>query len=359
MKKTLYTLSVNDYEPEITKLTFPLMKKYAEKIDAEFHVIKDRKFPDFPCPYEKFQISQLSQERGDEWSFFFDADALIHPDMWDPTCLVSKAVTISNGTDLSPIRFKPNKYFNRDGRNIGKGNWCMIGSDWTAEDLWRPHDCNDPLEIAKEISVTMAEKLFGIDDLHLVDDYTVSLNIARYGLQHVLINEIREAKDKAIKAGTNPGLMWHIYLNNSPEKIVAIKRTIMIWVYQSMLGQYSGLSIQERSEIETVTLDLQTYDGSLDWSELISILPFGKKVANTIYSWGIEMKYRPLRKISYEGKRLFLFTVANKMNDQNKKGILANSAQSMPKDVKFEDFLNTLDSKDLINAKIKAWGLEL
>ncbi len=359
MKKTLYTLSVNDYEPEITKLTFPLLKKYAEKVNAEFYVIKDRKFPKFPCPYEKFQVSKLSKERGDEWSYFFDADALIHPDMWDPTCLVSKAVTISNGTDLSPIRFKPNKYFNRDGRNIGKGNWCMIGSDWVAEDLWRPHECNDPEEIAKEITVTQAEAFFGVDSLHLVDDYNVSLNISRYGLQHILIGEIRAAKDKAINAGTNPGLMWHIYLNNSNEKLVAMKRTLLIWAYQAMIGQYSGLSIQEKSEIETIIYDLQTYDGSIDWNHKVSILPFGNKISKVINSWGIDIKYIPMEKLNYDSQQLFLITFANKLNDKTAREILFNSARSMPKDVKFKDYLETLPMKDVIYSKIKAWGLEL
>jgi hypothetical protein len=59
MKKTLYTLSVNDkhpgqdFEPEITALTFPLMRKYAHKIGADFHVIRERKHPDMPPVYEK------------------------------------------------------------------------------------------------------------------------------------------------------------------------------------------------------------------------------------------------------------------------------------------------------------------
>lgn len=359
MKKTLYTLCVDNYEPEITKLTFPLMKSYAQKIGAEFYIIKDRKFPKFPCPYEKFQISKLSKERKDEWSVFFDADALIHPDMWDPTSVVSKAVTISNGTDFTPIRFKPNKYFSRDGRNIGKGNWCMMGSDWTAQDLWRPHDSVDPETIAKEISPTVAEHMQGVDGLHLIDDYTVSLNISRYGLQHMLIKEIRDSKDRAISSSTNPDMLFHIYLNNGNEKVVALKRVLFQWAYNAMTGRYSGLSIQERSEIDNVIKRLQTYDGSVDWDELISILPFGRKVIDTIKYWGIDINYIPLEKLSYNSKKLFLMSLMAYIPEGPAKNNDIMSINNMPEDVKFNDYLETVSIKEFVKGKIKAWKLEL
>ena len=42
MKKVIFTLSVDDYSPEITEITFPLMRYYARKIDAEFRIITER-----------------------------------------------------------------------------------------------------------------------------------------------------------------------------------------------------------------------------------------------------------------------------------------------------------------------------
>ncbi|HWB97853.1 MAG TPA: hypothetical protein VG672_14160 [Bryobacteraceae bacterium] len=46
IKKTVYTLNIGDYAPEICALTYPLMEAYARKIGADFHVIRERKFPD-------------------------------------------------------------------------------------------------------------------------------------------------------------------------------------------------------------------------------------------------------------------------------------------------------------------------
>lgn len=53
VKKTIYTLNIGDYAPEICALTYPLMQAYARKIGAEFHVIRERKFPDWPLDYEQ------------------------------------------------------------------------------------------------------------------------------------------------------------------------------------------------------------------------------------------------------------------------------------------------------------------
>ena len=62
LKKTVFTLNIDGYAPEVTELTYPLMKHYAAKIGADFHIIKERKFPDWPPVYEKMQIYQLAQE---------------------------------------------------------------------------------------------------------------------------------------------------------------------------------------------------------------------------------------------------------------------------------------------------------
>ena len=44
-KKTVFTLNLNsDIYKEITDLTYPLLKHYCKKIDADFYEIKTRKF---------------------------------------------------------------------------------------------------------------------------------------------------------------------------------------------------------------------------------------------------------------------------------------------------------------------------
>jgi len=219
-KKTVYTLCVDNYAPEITEITFPFMKRYAEKIEADFHVIDTRKFPDMPNVYEKFQIYDLSVEHKNDWNIFFDADALIHPDFFDVTACINKDMTISNGTDFVPHRFRPNEYFKRDGRYIGKGNWMAIFSDW-CRDYYKPLDIPKEEAIA-DIFPTVAETNFGISPCHLIDDYTVSRNIARYGLKHMIVPDFDAT-------GLTKGLLAHQYLMPIEQKVVYLEKTLKEW----------------------------------------------------------------------------------------------------------------------------------
>lgn len=220
IKKTLYTLCVDNYEPEITEITFPLMRAYAEKIEADFFVITERKFPDAPPVYEKFQIYELSKEHENDWNIFFDADALIHPEFFDITAVTSKQITVSHGTDFTPHRFRPNEYSLRDGRMIGKGNWCAIFSD-ICRDYYQPLDI--PIEEAiRDIFPTVDEQKAGVTACHLIDDYTVSRNIARYGLKHKLIPEYEAP-------GLRKGLLAHQYLMPAEQKVVYLKKTLKEW----------------------------------------------------------------------------------------------------------------------------------
>jgi hypothetical protein len=219
-KKTVYTLCVDNYEPELTAITFPFMQKYAEKIEADFFVITERKFPHMPPVYEKFQIYELAKEHGNDWNIFFDADALIHPDFFDMTACIDKSMTVSNGSDFVPHRFRPNGYFKRDGRMIGKGNWMAVASDWCI-DYWHPLEI--PFEEAvKDIFPTQPEREFGITPCHLIDDYTTSLNISRYGLKHMLVEDFDYK-------GVGTGLLAHQYLMPAEQKVIYLQNTIKKW----------------------------------------------------------------------------------------------------------------------------------
>ncbi|MEB3214579.1 MAG: hypothetical protein VKL39_24735 [Leptolyngbyaceae bacterium] len=224
-KKTVYTLCVDNYAPEITEITFPYMKAWADKIGADFYVIEDRKFPDAPPVYEKFQIYELSKEHKNDWNIFVDADALIHPDFFDVTTVLDKDMTCSNGTDFVPHRFRPNEYFKRDRRYIGKGNWLAFFSDW-CRDYYMPLDI--PFDEAIEnIFPTVDETNFGITPCHLIDDYTVSRNIARYGLKHTIIPEL-SAKLPHIQQN----LLAHQYLMPIEEKVSYLNKMLTQWKIQ-------------------------------------------------------------------------------------------------------------------------------
>jgi hypothetical protein len=192
-RKTVYLLNIDNYAPEVTALTYPTINAWAAKIEANVHVIANRRFPKWPITYEKLQIHQLAKARGDDWSIYIDSDALIHPDLPDVTELIRCDFVCHNAVDFAPIRFRYDDYFRRHGQNIGSANWFCVASSW-CRDLWRPLDDLTPEEAVRNITLSQAERRW-MKPEHLVDDYALSRNIARFGLKVVTLTQIwAEAK---------------------------------------------------------------------------------------------------------------------------------------------------------------------
>lgn len=197
-KITVYTLAVDNYSPEICAITFPYMRRYAKKIGAAFFVITERKFREWPCGVEKFQVYDLARDRGDDWAYFFDADALIHPDMFPLHPLIQKDTVMHNASDFAPHRWSyNNSYLLRDGRKIGSCNWFALMSDWCL-DFYQPPQGITPEEAIAMIHPVREERERSITAAHLCDDLIASLNIARYGLKFATVRGLYEkmgAKD--------------------------------------------------------------------------------------------------------------------------------------------------------------------
>jgi len=214
MKKLLVTFDIN-YTKEITDFTYPYMQSYANKIDADFKIITERKFKDQPINIEKFQLYDLSKDY--DWTMFIDADAIIHPNCPDVTEVYNKDVVIFNGYDLYPLRFKPNNYTRRDKRNIGACTWFSVFSDWTRH-LWKPYE--NPINYVDQINLIHKEINFGYFPEHILDDYLVSRNIAKYGLKvKTVLNDMFASypKDKY------PLFFIHEYCISQEEKIEYLK----------------------------------------------------------------------------------------------------------------------------------------
>lgn len=223
IKKTIFTLAVNDWQPKITEMTFPLIRRYAKKIGADFFVIKDRKFPDWPITYEKFQVYGLAQEMENDWNIYIDADALVHPETPDFTLYLNKNTVAHVGMDTAPIRWTYDRYFLRDGRDIGSCNWFTMASDWCV-DLWHPTDDLTPEEVMARCFPTVQEDLSGvIDSYHLIDDFLVGRNIAKFGLKFKTINSILEDKY------ANSWFFWHQYTLTPEQKIFEMKKILQQW----------------------------------------------------------------------------------------------------------------------------------
>lgn len=221
MKKTLWTLNIGDYAPEIVALTYPLMRRYAAKIDADFQIITERRFPDWPVVYEKLQIHQLG--RGNDWNLYVDGDALVHPDLFDITEVLPRDTVLHNGRDVAGNRWRYDRYFRRDGRHIGSCNWFTVASDWCL-DLWEPlHDLTYQDAVAN-ITLVHSEQASGVmDPGHLIDDYTLSRNIARYGLKFETLIDLKQ------QIGDGGDYLWHIYTDPVPLKLLKMVEVLANW----------------------------------------------------------------------------------------------------------------------------------
>lgn len=222
LKKTIFTLAINNWQPQITEITFPLLKRYADKIDADFYPITERKSPDWPITYEKWQIYDLGQQMENDWNIYIDADALVHPETPDFTMYLNKDTVAHMGNDHASIRYKYDRYFLRDGRHISSCNWFSVGSDWCI-DFWHPVDDLTPQECIDRCFPTVDEANTVVTSYHLIDDYLMSRNIAKFGLKFKALNEIIK------ETYPESWFFWHQYTLTPEVKVEEMKKILENW----------------------------------------------------------------------------------------------------------------------------------
>ena len=249
VNKRIYLLNIapdgnpEGWQPRVRYLTYPLIANYARKIGASIVEITERKFPTFPITYEKLQIHALAKQevramipiQGEppfgfeitqavvpvaEWNIYIDLDALVNPEFFDITQMLPKDHVAHNGRDMANMRWRYDQYFKRDGRHWGSCNWFSIASDWCL-DLWRPLDDLTAAEALANINITIQEHNSGqCKTEHLIDDYTLSRNIARFGLKSTTVIDVcgnlgfKEPSGR----GYNP-FLWHIYTETEEQKL--------------------------------------------------------------------------------------------------------------------------------------------
>lgn len=221
MKKVLWTLNVDNYAPEITAITYPLIQGYAQKIGADFRVITERKNPGWPAVYEKTQISTLGKDN--DWNIYFDSDTLIHPDTFDFTEHLQRDTVMHHGADMAGVRWKYDRFFRRDGRHIGSGNWMAAASDWCTPEFWAPLSDLTFEQALKNIQPTRNEQNCGIVASHLIDDYTMSRNIAKYGLKFTTFFGVMQSLKH------QGDYFWHQYLVSNEEKVKQMNEVLIRW----------------------------------------------------------------------------------------------------------------------------------
>jgi hypothetical protein len=173
MKKIIHCVYINDYFPELWEMCLPTIKQYAYKTQSELNIITQRKFTDWHINYEKFQVYEDGKHA--DCNFLIDADVLIHPQFPD----FSNGITLphhiafnDNYHASTKFNVKNNIYFQRDGRDVGIASNAVISFKST-HDVWEPLNIT-PDEGRKITYVREGD----------IDEYTLSLNMAKYGLKY-------------------------------------------------------------------------------------------------------------------------------------------------------------------------------
>jgi hypothetical protein len=227
VKKALFTLSVDNYSKDITTMTFPLMEKYAKKINAEFYIITEKKFNAGPA-YEKLQIKEFVEKQKLDWAIFFDADTLIHPDMFDPTQVIGKDIVgvFGYGPAISKCNF--DNYFFRDGRNLYVSSTFFCVSDWCL-DFLNAYEF-DTKDIISEVHTPYEEKLVKDKSKQIwIEEYVMSRNIARYGLKVKSLQEIVNDSFPKNRYYDIESCIFHNCFSTQDEKVKILKEVSKQW----------------------------------------------------------------------------------------------------------------------------------
>lgn len=191
-KKVVFTLNIDGYGNDVTHVTYPYMKMYAKKIDADFYEINKRKYPSYPIIYEKFQIYDLTKDL--DWGLFFDCDVLINPKLFDITEVVPPDTVSSLGVNPLEGHYDLDDYFWRDGRRMSVGS-CMTFASNLCRDIWEPITDLSLPEILGRFHPWRNEELIGYTPEYLIDDYLVSRNVAKYHLKYKSLREFLQEHD--------------------------------------------------------------------------------------------------------------------------------------------------------------------
>lgn len=170
MKKNLFVLRINNYWPELCESTIPTIKYWASLNGWDYREITLRVYPRRPPTLEKLQVHTLGEDA--DWNLLCDADVMLRPDFPDPSLIINKTMAASSYSFKASQKFSSNMYFERDGRDIGISGGFVLTSKLT-HDLWEPPKGGDAIDAGLEATSK---------NTHLIDEYFLSTNLAKYGL---------------------------------------------------------------------------------------------------------------------------------------------------------------------------------
>ena len=211
MRKCVWVVWVNNYYPKVCGLTINLLYKYAVNIGADFRLITERKFPEFPPNFEKFQVHELGLKY--DYNILIDADFVVHPELED----VSQNVPLTHfGAFMfygAHFYFKDLDYaFLRDERDLAVVTNFVVTTRLT-HDAWKP-----PKEPAALLSKMVHNKW-------CLDEFVFSRNVAKYGLKHcgIFTQEPAAFEHLELTAARKEGRDEFAYAKSVIERILSVQ----------------------------------------------------------------------------------------------------------------------------------------
>jgi hypothetical protein len=165
----IHTIVINNYQPEVCKLTLPNLKAYADRIGADFNIIDKRVFDKYPIYFEEFQVYEMGKNY--KYNMVLNADFIMHTDVPDFTKDFNLNFVGAVGSIPLANCFKPNNYFKRSGMKNGISD-SILATTYLTHDVWTPPEYTyDEIrgECKKEIQAT---------------EFCLSLNMAKFGISY-------------------------------------------------------------------------------------------------------------------------------------------------------------------------------
>ncbi len=188
MKKEIFVVIVDNYFPELCKITVPALKKYADKINSKFTIIDERKFPTFPPTYEKLQIYELG--KGNDFNILLDCDMLIRKDMYDVTKF-GEEIRCMDDYNVGEL-FKDEIFKNRKALAT---NFISVPQKF--HQIWKPLT-----QSFEEIRTNLKREF-------IIDEYCVSKNLIELGYNY-----------NGILIGNAYGnLLYHLNINTESKNV--------------------------------------------------------------------------------------------------------------------------------------------
>lgn len=209
------------------------MSMWANKIDADFKILTERKFPQYAISVEKFQMKEYLKDY--DWVYFLDADLLIHPDTIDMSLYLEKDVLLHWSWLSLSTKYKNNKIFERDDRRLGLASTFLCVSNWMEDFFDLDMEFKTQEEISKQIIMLKEEQNFAklVSDNHTwlgegwySDEFILAYNLCKYGLKAMAIKDFFQElyiDPKKINC------FAHEYLWTIPQKEKMLVETIYNW----------------------------------------------------------------------------------------------------------------------------------